>query len=54
MQSILVVDDDQHLRELVTRFLAEHHYQVYQAHHGADAITQLEKYDVQAIIIDIM
>jgi two-component system, OmpR family, response regulator len=54
MSSVLVVDDDPHLRELVRVFLQQHGFDVLEATNGAEALATLEKCKVALVILDIM
>jgi len=54
MSSILVVDDDPHLRELVRVFLQQHGFDVVEAANGAEALATLETCKVALVILDIM
>lgn len=54
MTQIFVVDDDPHIRELVTVFLRAEGYTVTPAVDGIDALAQLERYKADLVILDIM
>lgn len=54
MATILVVDDDDHIREVVHIFLKREGYTVIEACNGIDAINELEKNQVDMVILDIM
>jgi two-component system, OmpR family, response regulator len=54
MTTILVVDDDPHLRELVRVFLQQHGFEVYEASNGEEALLALERLKVELVIVDIM
>ena len=51
---ILVVDDDNRLRELLRRFLSDRGYLVLEAADAAEARSRLEAFDVDLIVLDIM
>jgi DNA-binding response OmpR family regulator len=51
---ILVVDDDQHIRELVSVFLRRAGFEVHEAADGVEALTTLESLKVDMVILDIM
>jgi signal transduction histidine kinase len=51
-EKLLVVDDDADVRDLVTTFLSELGYEVKEAAHGDDAITLLDDYQPDLMIID--
>ncbi len=54
MFNILVVEDDENLRKLMTAFLRRNRYNVLQAANGTDAITAVENNHVDLMICDIM
>ncbi|WP_240374857.1 response regulator transcription factor [Bacillus piscicola] len=54
MQTILVVDDDQNVRELVTVFFAEEGYTVLEAADGMEALECLAEHSCDVAIVDIM
>ncbi|MNH78189.1 Heme response regulator HssR [compost metagenome] len=54
MAKIMVVDDDPHIRELVTVFLAGAGMESIEASDGLDALALLEKEKVDMVILDIM
>ncbi|MFC5528281.1 response regulator transcription factor [Cohnella yongneupensis] len=54
MTTILVVDDDPHIRELVGVFLKQEGFTVMEAIHGVDALEQLEKTPADLVVLDIM
>lgn len=51
---ILVVDDDQRIRELVSRYLKENGYVSLAAADAAQAQDILEMFDVDALVLDVM
>src|SRR5262249_27755636 len=51
---ILVVDDDQHIRELVSVFLRRAGFEIYEAADGVEALSMLESVKVDLVILDIM
>lgn len=51
---LLVVDDDQRIRELLSRYLTEHGYRVTTAGSGADARAKLEGLTFDLLVLDIM
>lgn len=51
---ILIVDDDPHIRELVSVFLEREGFQTYEAVDGLDALRKIEEVKVEMAIIDIM
>lgn len=52
--TILVVDDDPHIRELVRLFLTRDGFQVAEAEDGEDALRVMEKTQAQLVILDVM
>jgi two-component system, OmpR family, phosphate regulon response regulator OmpR len=51
---VLVVDDDRRLRELLSRFLAEHGYRVTTAASAAEARAKSESFLFDALVLDVM
>jgi CheY-like chemotaxis protein len=51
---LLVVDDDPHVREMVTQLLEEKPFVVSTAVDGLDALEKLEQQKVDAVLLDIM
>lgn len=54
MNNILVVDDDQNIRNLVSVYLKEEGFTVYEAKNGQEALDLLEKTLFDMAIVDIM
>lgn len=54
MAKILIVDDDLHIRELLHLFLSNEEFEVYEAVDGLDALKQLERIQVDLVVLDIM
>jgi two-component system phosphate regulon response regulator OmpR len=54
MAHILVVDDDDRLRDLIRRYLAEHGHVAITASSAADAAAKLEQVAVDLIVLDVM
>lgn len=54
MATILVVDDDPNIRQLITLYLSNSHFDVIEARNGLEAIDKLEKEPIDLAIIDIM
>lgn len=51
---ILIVDDDPHIRELVSVFIEREGFQTYEAVDGLDALKKIEEVKVDMVILDIM
>src|SRR5688572_16471264 len=51
--SVLVVDDDDDLRETVVRLLRVHKYEVEEAYDGTSALARLETLDPDLLLMDI-
>lgn len=51
---ILIVDDDPHIRELVSVFIEREGFQTYEAVDGLDALKKIEQVKVDMVILDIM
>lgn len=54
MMTILIVDDDPHIRELLRLYLQKEGYQPIEAVDGKDALQILEKERIHLAIVDIM
>ena len=54
MSTILIVDDDPHLRELSRVFLQHEGFDIYEASDGVEALSALERLKVDLAILDIM
>ena len=54
MSTILIVDDDPHLRELARVFLQREGFTIYEACDGVEALSVLERLKVEMVILDIM
>ncbi|MDX8366299.1 response regulator transcription factor [Cytobacillus sp. IB215665] len=54
MLQILVADDDNHIRQLITLYLEQAGFKVIQASNGRDAWGKLEEYKINLAIVDIM
>jgi DNA-binding response OmpR family regulator len=54
MSKVLVVDDDPHIRELVSLFLRKDGFEVHEASDGADALAKLDTLKVDIFIVDVM
>ncbi|MBY0121318.1 response regulator transcription factor [Bacillus sp. S/N-304-OC-R1] len=54
MKTILVADDDQHIRYLIKELLMKEGFQIIEADNGAEALELLNNYICQLAIVDIM
>ncbi|MFM1652103.1 response regulator transcription factor [Brevibacillus sp. B_LB10_24] len=54
MTKILVVDDDPHIRELVSHFLQQEGFDTYEASDGVEALSTLESVKADLVILDVM
>lgn len=52
--TLLIVDDDIEIRELLDKFLSQYDFEVLTAHDGQQMYQQLEQNDVDLIILDMM
>lgn len=52
--NVLVVDDDDHIRELISIFLSGEGYSVIEAENGEKALTMLESNSIQIAVVDVM
>lgn len=53
-KTILVIEDEQHVRQLVTRLLEKNGYNVETASDGLDGLRKLEELEPDLIIADVM
>lgn len=53
-QTILIVDDEKEIRDLIGIYLIDEGYHVLQAQNGLEALDLLEKNEVHLVILDIM
>jgi len=54
MATIMIVDDDPYIRELVRVFMINEGFAVVEAEDGADALNKLESVQVDMVIMDVM
>ncbi len=54
MKTIMVVDDDKEIADLISIYLQNEGFQIVQAHDGMDALLQLEEKPADLIVLDIM
>lgn len=52
--NVLVVDDDDHIRELISIFLTGEGYSVIEAENGEKALELLESNQIQIAVVDVM
>ena len=53
-KTILVVDDDQHVHEILGMYLKQESYQMIDAYNGEEALEKLEDNKIDLIVLDIM
>ncbi|WP_134687478.1 response regulator transcription factor [Brevibacillus migulae] len=54
MTNILIVDDDPHIRELISLFLDKEGFDIHEATDGVKALAMMESMKVDMVILDIM
>src|SRR5665647_1790374 len=54
MATIMIVDDEIHIRELIKVFLRQEGFEVVEAEHGLEALEIMERTRVELVILDIM
>src|SRR5699024_11673374 len=54
MITILIVDDDSHIRELLRFYLHKENYKTIEAQDGEEALKRLEEHHVHLALVDIM
>ncbi len=54
MTSVLVVDDETNITNLITSYLQDEGYQVFQALDGLQALEQFRRYQPEVVVLDIM
>ena len=54
MTTILVVDDDPHVRDVITIYFSKIGYQVLNAKNGMEALQQLKMHTITIAIVDVM
>ena len=52
--TVLVVDDDDAIRALVTRILRREHFDIEQASNGEEALNKLRTGSFQTVVLDLM
>ncbi|PEZ06626.1 DNA-binding response regulator [Bacillus sp. AFS018417] len=53
-ETILVVDDEKEIRDLITIYLKNEGYEVLQARDGAEGLELIKKHQVHLVVLDIM
>src|SRR4051794_29994147 len=53
-QTILIVEDQQVLREIISEYLSDEGYRVLEANDGNEALALFQEHEVNLIILDIM
>src|SRR5690349_17638857 len=53
-QSILVADDDDDFRDVLSEVLADLGYEVHQARDGQEALDRLRRYDCALVLLDLV
>lgn len=54
MKKILIVEDDTNINNLIKELLLENNYEVISAYSGTEALTLLEKENIDLILLDLM
>ncbi|UOF92294.1 response regulator transcription factor [Fodinisporobacter ferrooxydans] len=54
MKSILIVDDEEKIREVIVSYLNHERYQVFQAESGTEALRQFKERNIDLVILDLM
>ncbi|WP_341280114.1 response regulator transcription factor [Paenibacillus sp. FSL H8-0537] len=54
MKTLLVVDDDAHIRTLLRHFMTKEGYRVVEAKEGEDAVHKLKEHPIDLAILDVM
>lgn len=54
MTKLLIVDDDQHIRELMSLFLRNEGFDLIEAENGLEALTIMETETIALVILDVM
>ena len=52
--AVLIVDDEEDIRELIKIYLINEGFKVITACNGIEALEKLKNYDIDLIILDIM
>lgn len=54
MNSVLIVEDDKKMNDILTDYLETEGYKIYRAGDGVEALNLFEKEDINIVILDIM
>lgn len=54
MEHILIVDDEERIREIISKYARHEGYQVTEAADGSEAVRLCMEYDYDLIVMDIM
>lgn len=54
MSTILLVDDETHMRELLTIYLEQYSYQIEEANNGKEAVQMIKNKDYDLVVLDVM
>jgi len=54
LRKILIVEDENHMREFMSLYLRKEGYQVIEAANGNDGLKQFYKHDIDLVVLDIM
>lgn len=53
-ERILVVDDEERMRKLITAYLVKEGYEIMEAENGAQAVSLFKSHSIQLVILDVM
>ncbi|MEK3914283.1 response regulator transcription factor [Paenibacillus sp. FSL H7-0331] len=54
MKSVLIIDDEKEIRELLAIYLKNYGYETFEAHNGREAFTLFQKEMIDLVLADIM
>ena len=54
MKTILIVEDDNDIHNLIKEILKKEHYNIIDAYSGTEALMIIEKKDIDLILLDLM